>query len=65
MQLIMRLFKKSKKKTLIDNYDKICHLLDLQYDLKGDTFIGKCSLCGTENFFINNRCRFCRAEIED
>lgn len=61
----MKLFKKPKKKALIDNYDKTCHLLDLQFDPKGYTFIGECSLCGTKNFSINNRCRFCRAEIED
>lgn len=62
----MRLFKKpQKKKTLIDNYDKVCHLLDFQYDPEGYAFIGKCSLCGTKNFSTNSRCRFCRAKIED
>ena len=64
MQLITKLFKKPKKKTLVDNYDKICHLLDFQYDPDGYSFIGKCSLCGTKNFSTNSRCRFCRAKIE-
>lgn len=52
------------KKQLVDNYNKTCHLLDLEYDKNSYSFIGKCSLCGTKNFSINSRCRFCRAEIE-
>ena len=62
---MFNLFRRKKKKTLIDNYDKICHLLDIEYDpFFAHSSLGKCSLCGKENFVTNNRCRYCRAKIE-
>lgn len=57
-------FNPKEKETLTDNYDKTCHLLDLEWDHSGYIFIGTCSLCGAKNFVTNDRCRKCRAEIE-
>ena len=59
------LFRRKKKKILVDNYDKVCHLLDIKFDpYFSSSSIGKCSLCGKENFIINDRCKYCRAKIE-
>lgn len=57
--------KKPIEKKLIDNYNKTCHILDLNYNKDVDDFVGKCSLCGTKNFLTNRRCSFCRAKIEE
>ena len=54
-----------KCEPLVDNYDKICHLLNLQYHSDIDEFSGACSLCGHGNFIHNKRCMNCRAKIED
>lgn len=56
---------KPTEKRLIDNYDKTCHILDLNYNKDVDGFVGKCSLCGAKNFLKNRRCIFCRAKIEE
>lgn len=52
-------------KRLVDNYDKICHLLNLRFHPDIQEFSGICSLCGTGNFLSNKRCANCRAKIED
>lgn len=59
------LFRHKKKKTLVDNYDKVCHLLDIEYD-PSFTYasLGRCSLCGKKNTIFNDRCKYCRAKIE-
>lgn len=61
----MRIFKKFKRETLIDNYDKICHLLKLRFHPDIQEFSGICSLCGCGNFIHNQRCMNCRAKIEE
>lgn len=57
--------KKPIEKKLVDNYNKTCHILDLNYNKDVDGFVGKCSLCGAKNFLKNHRCVFCRAKIEE
>lgn len=61
----MRIFKKPKRETLIDNYDKTCHLLSLKFYPDIQEFVGVCSLCGYGNFIHNQRCMNCRAKIEE
>lgn len=56
---------KKHSKPLIDNYDKKCHLLALEYNNNLDLYVGICSLCGTKNSIYNIRCSHCRAQIEE
>ena len=61
----MGILKKFKRKILIDNYDKTCHLLNLKFHPDIQEFSGTCSLCGCDNFIHNQRCMSCRAKIEE
>lgn len=62
---IYKKFFANKKHQPVDNYDKVCHLLDYSFD--GFDTVGTCSLCGRKNFVFDNsgRCNGCRAKIED
>lgn len=62
---MIKIFHKHKKSLPVDNYDKICHLLSLEYRPDFGSFVGICSLCGKKNFNFSHRCSNCRAKIED
>lgn len=62
---MMEIFKKFKRKILIDSYDKTCHLLNLRFHPDIKEFSGTCSLCGAGKFLSNKRYTSCRAKNED
>ena len=57
--------KTKKNQTLVDNYAKTAHILNISYNYHAGDYQGYCSLCGHSLSTKSARCPFCRASIEE